>query len=128
MDEGEANNFPGPDGGNVVGSRYRHKLLSRFRKNRKPRYSGDGEEGNADAKTKEAKLNTEEKKKKKNPRNQRKNRTRKPKAHREMLILRLSPNLQTLLLALPIRSHGGRFKNKSSQFDRSLSADVSARK
>ncbi|CAP23334.1 Protein CBG02238 [Caenorhabditis briggsae] len=79
----EAANVTGPDGGNVVGSRYRHKLLSRFRKNRKPRRSVDGEEsGNTDAKTKEAKPNTEEEKEKKKPRKQRKNRTRKPKAHK----------------------------------------------
>ncbi|UMM10060.1 hypothetical protein L5515_000009 [Caenorhabditis briggsae] len=79
----EAANVTGPDGGNVAGSRYRHKLLSRFRRNRKPRTSVDGEESNnAEAKPEEAKVSTEKDRKKK-PRKQRKNRNRKSKAEKE---------------------------------------------
>ncbi|PIC55632.1 hypothetical protein B9Z55_000825 [Caenorhabditis nigoni] len=78
----EAANVTGPDGANVTGSRYRHKLLSRFRKNRKPRTSVDGEESdNAEVKPEEAKASTEKDEKK--PRKQRKNKNRKPKAQKE---------------------------------------------
>ncbi|EFO84906.1 hypothetical protein CRE_03641 [Caenorhabditis remanei] len=77
----EAANVSGPAGENVVGSRYRHKLLSRFRKNRNPRQSVDSEESETtETKTKEASTDVEDKKK---PRKQRKNRTRKPKAQQK---------------------------------------------
>ncbi|ULU09981.1 hypothetical protein L3Y34_014378 [Caenorhabditis briggsae] len=77
----EAANVTGPDGGNVTGSRYRHKLLSRFRKNRKPRASVDGEESdNAEVKPEETKASTEKDEK---PRKQRKNKNRKPKAQKK---------------------------------------------
>ncbi|CAP33297.2 Protein CBR-CEY-2 [Caenorhabditis briggsae] len=61
--------------------RYRHKLLSRFRKNRKPRASVDGEESdNAEVKPEETKASTEKDEK---PRKQRKNKNRKPKAQKK---------------------------------------------
>ncbi|EFO84632.1 hypothetical protein CRE_03839 [Caenorhabditis remanei] len=77
----EAANVTGPAGENVVGSKYRHKLLSRFRKNRKPRQSVDGDESDSKAEStpKESTPQGEDKKK---PKKQRKNRTRKPKAQK----------------------------------------------
>uniref|UniRef100_A0A1I7U5U7 CSD_1 domain-containing protein n=1 Tax=Caenorhabditis tropicalis TaxID=1561998 RepID=A0A1I7U5U7_9PELO len=96
---------------------YRHKLLSRFRTNRKPRHSVDGDvsEQKADSQPKDSTATAEDKKK---PKKQRKNRTRKPKAElKEMVTLPIhlqspTPQIPTPLLALRIRSRAPRSSTK----------------
>lgn len=63
--------------------RYRHKLLSRFRKNRKPRQSVDSEESVQQSEDKADEPSSPKSEETKKPKKQRKNKNRKPKVEQE---------------------------------------------